>query len=221
MSFWDNLTGELESIGTTVGEWVPKIVGALIILLVGWFIAKWVRRIVRRLLDNERVSGFFDRIGIGEALRNAGYSASSLVASAVYGFLMLVVLLIAFEALELTEVTDLLRRLIAFLPQIFIALVIVMIAAGFGRFVADLTGPWAESRQMTWVPTAIRVGFLLFGVITALDLLDVGVVTNSVLAAVLGGLGIAFAIAFGIGGIDTAKQWWAKYAAPRSGSSTG
>jgi hypothetical protein len=219
MSFFDRLTEELKDLGTSIGEWVPRIIGALIILIVGWFIAKWVRRIVRRLLDNDRVRGFFDRIGIGEALRNAGYSAPKLVATAIYGFLMLVVLLITSEALELSELSDLLRRLVAFLPQIFIAVVIVMIAAAVGRFLADLARPWADSREMSWVPSAIQVGLLLFGIITALDLLNIGVVTNSVLTAVLGGAGIAFAIAFGVGGIDTAKQWWARYASPKTGSS--
>jgi len=218
MSFFDRLTEELEGLGTSIGEWVPRIIGALIILLVGWFIAKWVRRIVRRLLDNDRVRGFFDRIGIGEALTNAGYSAPKLVATVVYGFLMLVVLLVASEALQLLELSDLLRRLIGFLPQIFVAVVIVMIAAAVGRFLAELATPWANTRQMTWVPSAIQVGLLLFGVITALDLLNIGVVTNSVLTALLGGVGIAFAIAFGVGGIDAGKAWWAKYGTPKGGS---
>ncbi len=215
MSFWDRLTEELEGIGTAIGEWVPRIIGAVIILLVGWFIAKWVRRIVRRLLDNERVRGFFDRIGIGQALSNAGYSAASLVATVVYGFLMLVVFLIAAEALQLTELSDLLRRLIAFLPQLAIAVVIVMVAAAIGRFVADLVRPWSERQNMGWIPTAIQAGLVAFGVITALDLLGIGVVTNTVLTAVVGAAGLALAIAFGVGGIDAGKKWWAKYGSPK------
>lgn len=218
MSFFDRLTEELKDLGTSIGEWVPRVIGALIILLIGWFIAKWIARIVRRLLDNERVRGFFDSVGIGQALRNAGYSAASLVSSIIYGFLMLVVLLVAAEALQLTELSDLLRRLIAFLPQLFIAVVIVMVAAAIGRFVADLVRPWGERQRMTWVPTAIQVGLVVFGVVTALDLLGIGIVTNTVLTAVLSTGGLILAIAFGVGGIDTAKLWWAKYASPKQGS---
>jgi len=218
VSFFDRLTEELKDLGTSIGEWVPRVIGALIILLIGWFIAKWIARIVRRLLDNERVRGFFDSVGIGQALRNAGYSAASLVSSIIYGFLMLVVLLVAAEALQLTELSDLLRRLIAFLPQLFIAVVIVMVAAAIGRFVADLVRPWGERQRMTWVPTAIQVGLVVFGVVTALDLLGIGIVTNTVLTAVLSTGGLILAIAFGVGGIDTAKLWWAKYASPKQGS---
>lgn len=215
MSFFDRLTEELKDLGTTFGEWVPRVIGALVILLLGWFIAKWIARIVRRLLDNDSVRRFFDRVGIGQALSNAGYSAANLVGSIVYGFLMLVVFLIAAEALQLTELSDLLRRLIAFLPQLFIAVVIVMVAAAIGRFVADLVRPWGERQRMTWVPTAIQVGLIVFGVVTALDLLGIGIVTNTVLTAVLGTAGLVVAIAFGVGGIDTAKLWWAKYGAPK------
>jgi len=216
VSFYDRLSEELKDLGTTFGEWIPRVLGALVILLLGWFIAKWIARIVRRILDNDRVRGFFDRIGIGQALSNAGYSAASLVASLVYGFSMLVVFLITAEALELTELSDLLQRLIAFLPQLFIAVVIVMVAAAIGRFVADLVRPWSQRQRMTWAPTAIQAGLVVFGAITALDLLGIGIVTNTVLTALLATGGLVIAIAFGVGGIDTAKLWWAKYGTPRN-----
>lgn len=216
MGFFDRLTEELKDLGTSIGEWVPRIIGALIILLVGMFIARWIRRIVKRLLDNERVSGFFDRIGIGSALRNAGYSAANLIATIVYGFLMLVVLLVTAEALQLTELSDLLRRLVAFLPQLFVAVVIVMLAAAIGRFAGGVVRPWAERQNMNWIPSAIMVGLVVFGAITALDMLGIGIVTNTVLTAVLATVGLALAISFGVGGIDTAKLWWAKYASPKN-----
>jgi len=216
LGFFDRLTEELKDLGTSIGEWVPRIIGALIILLVGMFIARWIRRIVKRLLDNERVSGFFDRIGIGSALRNAGYSAANLIATIVYGFLMLVVLLVTAEALQLTELSDLLRRLVAFLPQLFVAVVIVMLAAAIGRFAGGVVRPWAERQNMNWIPSAIMVGLVVFGAITALDMLGIGIVTNTVLTAVLATVGLALAISFGVGGIDTAKLWWAKYASPKN-----
>lgn len=217
MNFFDRLTEELKDLGTTFGEWVPRVIGALVILLLGWFIAKWIARIVRRLLDNDKVRGVFDKIGIGQALSDAGYSAANLVATIVYGFLMLIVLLVTAEALQLAELSDLLRRLVAFLPQLFIAVVIVMIAALIGRFAADLVRPWGERQNLTWAATAIQVGLVLFGVITALDLLGIGIVTNTVLTAVLGTVGLALAIAFGVGGIDAAKLWWARYGSPKQG----
>ena len=62
---------------------------------------------------------------------------------------------------------------------------------------------------------AIRAGILIFGVLTALDYLGIGAITNTLFTVVSGAAGIVLAVAFGIGGIETAKQWWQKYAAPR------
>ena len=99
-SFWGRLTEGIRDIGGDIGNWIPKILGALIILVVGWIIARFVRRIVRRILDNDRVEGVIDKVGIGGALRNAGYTAADLVGTVVYFFLLLVVFLFASEALE-------------------------------------------------------------------------------------------------------------------------
>ncbi len=77
MSFWDTLTDRLEQIGADIGNWVPKILGAIIILLVGLFIARIVRRIVKKILENDAVEGVLDKAGIGPALRNSGYSAAN------------------------------------------------------------------------------------------------------------------------------------------------
>ena len=72
MSFWDQLVDSLEEFGASIGGWVPKIVGALLILLVGWFVARIVRRFVRRLLDRPPVTTVLDKAGLGPVLSNAG-----------------------------------------------------------------------------------------------------------------------------------------------------
>lgn len=215
MSFWDSLRERLDEIGADIGNWVPKIVGALLILLVGLLIARIIRNIVRRLLDNDAVKGVLDRAGIGPALQRSGYSVANLGATVVYGFLVLVVLLLAATALEVQDIIDLLERLIAFLPVVFIAVVLVVIAAAIANFVADLIRPWAESRDMSWVVTATRLAIIIFAVLTALDLVGIGSVSEDVRRGVIAGVAVAFAVAFGVGGIDTAKKWWARYLSPK------
>jgi hypothetical protein len=218
MSFWDTLRERLEEIGADIGNWVPKIIGALLILLVGLFIARIVRRIVKRILENDAVEGVLDKAGIGPALRRSGYSASNLGATLVYGLLALVVLLLAATALEVQALVDLLERLIGFIPVVFVAVVLVVVAAAIGAFLADLVRPWAESHGYTWVPTAVRWGVIVFALLTAFDLVGIGQVSEDVRRAVLLAVGVAFAVSFGIGGIDTAKKWWAKYLSPRDTS---
>lgn len=218
MSFWDTLTNRLEQIGADIGNWVPKILGALIILLVGLFIARIVRRIVKKILENDAVEGVLDKAGIGPALRNSGYSAANLGATLIYGLLAVVVLLLAATALEVQSLVDLLERLIGFIPVVFVAILLVVIAAAIGSFLADLVRPWAETHNNTWVPRAVRWGVIVFALLTAFDLVGIGQVSEDVRRAVLLASGVAFAVAFGVGGIDTAKKWWAKYLSPRESS---
>jgi hypothetical protein len=218
MSFWDTLTNRLEEIGADIGNWVPKILGALIILLVGLFIARIVRRIVKKILENDAVEGVLDKAGIGPALRSSGYSAANLGATLVYGLMAVVVLLLAATALEVQSLVDLLERLIGFIPVVFVAILLVVIAAAIGSFLADLARPWAETHNNTWVPSAVRWGVIVFALLTAFDLVGIGQVSEDVRRAVLLAAGVAFAVAFGIGGVDTAKKWWAKYLSPRESS---
>ena len=218
MSFWDTLTDRLEQIGADIGNWVPKIIGALLILLVGLFIARIIRRIVKRILENDTVESVLDKAGIGPALRNSGYSAANLGATLVYGLLAIIVLLLAATALEVQSLVDLLERLIGFIPVVFVAILLVVIAAAIGSFLADLVRPWAETHNNTWVPTAVRWGVIVFALLTAFDLVGIGQVSEDVRRAVLLAVGVAFAVAFGVGGIDTAKKWWAKYLSPRDSS---
>jgi hypothetical protein len=218
MSFWDSLRERLEEIGADIGNWVPKILGALVILLVGLFIARIFRNIVKRILSNDAVNGVLDRAGIGPALRNSGYSAANLGATVVYGFLVLVVLLLAATALEVQALIDLLEDLIAFLPVVAVAVLLVVIAAAIANFVADLVQPWAERNNFGWVPTALKWGIIVFAFLTALDLVGIGQVSEDVRRAVLIAVGVAFAVSFGVGGIDTAKKWWEKYLSPKGSS---
>jgi hypothetical protein len=215
MSFWDRLTESLKDVGTAIGDYAPKILGALVILIVGWFIARILKGLTRRLLASRPVGAVLEKAGISGPLERSGYNAPSLGASIVYLFLWLFVLLLAFEALEADTIVDLLERVIAWLPLVFLAFVIVVLITAVGNLVAGMLTPWSESQGVTWLPMLTRAGFILFGLVTALDLLDIGVFVNIVTTAILGGLGVAFAIAFGIGGIDTARRWWAKYLSPR------
>ena len=214
MSFWDRLVESLRDIGTAIGDWTPKILGALIILIVGWFIARILRNLIRRVMEWGPVQSVLDAAGINSALEGSGYNAANLVASTVYFFLWLTILLAAFQALEFDAIVVLLQRFLAVLPLIFIAFIVVVLSAAVGKFVADLVAPWANSNGVTWLPWLTRVGFILFGLVTAMEILEIGFFVQALTTALFGGLGIAFAIAFGVGGIDTAKKWWAKYLSP-------
>ena len=82
----------------------------------------------------------------------------------------------------------------------------------------DIVRPWADTHNYSWLPTVIHWGLFLFGLFTAFDLVGIGQVSEDVRRAVLLAAGVAFAIAFGVGGIDAGKKWWAKYLTPKDSS---
>jgi hypothetical protein len=217
---WDNMVEGFKEafgeIGTTLGDWIPRILVAVLAYLVGRWILRLIRTWTQKLLEMGPVRSVFDGAGITNALAPSGRSAPALVASVIYAFLMLVLWLIVFRVLQIEPIEDLLERLIAVVPLILVAVALVIIAAAVAAFVADLVAPYAERRGVSWLPLAVRVLIIVGGALTALDLLEISF-AEDIVKIVTAAAGVALAIAFGIGGIDTAKRWWAKYAAPREG----
>lgn len=211
----DGLREAWASVGSALGEWVPKILLALLILIVGRWLLRIIRTGIERLLKTKGAQAVFDRAGVTQALEPSDTNAASLVASIVYAFLLLFLFLIVFQVLEIDAIVDLLERLIAVLPLIFVAVAIVLIAAAIANFVADLVRPYADERQVGWLPTAVRVVIIVGGVLAALDLLSIQF-AEDIVKIIVAAIGVALAVAFGVGGIDTAKEWWQKYGKPRA-----
>lgn len=212
--FINGIRDAFESVGSGLGEWLPKIVVAIVVLIVGRWIVRTLRNWITKLLESQAVDTLFDKAGLTAALEPSGTKPVALVATVAYAFLMLLLWLIIFRILEIGQIVDLLQRLIAVLPLIFVATALVLVAAAVGTFVADLVRPYAEQRQVAWLPVMVKVVVLLVGVLAALDLLEI-TFAEDIVKIVTAAVGVAIAIAFGVGGIDTAKQWWARYLAPR------
>jgi hypothetical protein len=197
MSFWDQLVAEFESLGQVIAEWLPRILVALLILM-NWSF----------------VQGMFDRAGITGALATSDQTAAGITATIAYAYLVVVLWLIVFRVLQVQTLEDLLERFLAWIPTVLLAVLIVVIAAALATWVAGLVKPFADSKGVGWLTVLVHVGVILFGVLFALDLLEV-TFAEDITKILIGSGAIAFAIAFGVGGIDTAKKWWAKYLSPQ------
>ena len=213
MSFWDQLWEELRSLGELIAEWVVLIAIALLVLVVGRWLMRWVRKIVVRVLGADWLKGVWDRSGVTKALESSDQTAASITGTLVYAYLMIGVWLVAARILRLVSIEDLLERLLAWLPLLLAAAVIVIIAAAVANWTADLVRPFAVDKGVPWLTWLIQVSVIVFGLLFALDLLEVNF-AEDVVKIVIASSTIALAIAFGVGGIDAAKQWWAKYGTP-------
>lgn len=220
-SFVDQLVDSFSELGRNIGEFVPRLVVALLIVLVGHWIAKLIRNLLTKLLDKVGAGRLTQAAGLEPMLQQAGTSGVRIIGQVAYFLIFLVFLQIAAEVLGIEQLTELLSDLIAYLPLVIVALLVLFVAAAIANWAAGVVRPFAESRNMGWVATAVRIGILVVGTLAALDTLRFAPsvtdkIENTLLQYLPLAVLVAGVIAFGIGGIDTAKKWWTKLA-PRPG----
>src|SRR5919109_414178 len=108
---------------------IPKILGFVIILVVGWFIAGLIARLAARLLRVVRFNELAERSGFGGFVRNIGVQTdcAGFLATVAKWFMRLIVLVVAFDALGLPAVSDVLRQLLLWLPNLAVGIVVLVI----------------------------------------------------------------------------------------------
>lgn len=219
MTFWDNLVDRLRTLGENFVEWAILILVALVVLIIGRWIIGWIRTWIEKLLAARALEPVWKRSGIAKALEGGEQTPASLVATIVYAYLMVVLFLVVARILQLTAIETLLTRLLAWLPLLLVAAVIVIIAAAAGTWAANLVRPVAERQNVGWLPPAVHIAVIVFGVLFALDVLDI-TFAEDIVKIVVAAAAIAGAIAFGVGGIDAGRRWWSRYGTPKGGPPT-
>ena len=191
---------------------IPKIIGFLVILIVGWIIASAVTKAVQVLLHAVKFNDVANRAGITTFVRDMGLTtdASGVIATIAKWFIRLIVLVAAFDALGLPTVGAVLNKLLFWLPNLVVALVVLviagLIATALSRIVrgatteAGLGNPNLLAMLASWAVWA-------FGFMVALDQIGIAsTLVNTLFMGFVGALALAFGLAFGLGGRDTASQ---------------
>jgi len=194
----------------TVVQFLPKLVGFLLILVIGYVIAKALQKIVNKVLEKVGFDHAVERGGIKKALARSQYDASDILARIVFYAVMLFVLSTAFGVFGQNPISDYLSAIIGYLPKVFVAILILVIAsavaAGVKLLVQNTLGGLSYGRVLANVASTV---ILALGVIAALDQLQIAQnVVNAVLYATLAAVvGIAV-VAIGGGGIAPMRQRW-------------
>lgn len=197
---------------STVGNFLPKLVSAIIILIIGYIIAKIVSGILVRVLRAIKFNSVADKVGINSTLAKSGLKsdASGLLGKMGFWMVMFTTLILFFNNLGLTAVSDLLQQAVAFIPKLLVGcilLIIGMYAANFLKdlVIATLKGGGFQSPNLVGNITYGAVMFLVVSMV--LNQIGIGGdIVNTLVTSVLGGLSIATAIAFGLGGKDWAAS---------------
>lgn len=214
-----DLQGGLSDARSNVATFVPKLVAALFILLAGYLVARAVAGILNRVLERVGFDRVVERGGVPQVLARSKHDASDILAKLVFWTIMLLALQMAFGVFGSNPVSDLLRGLIAYLPNLFVAILIIVIAAAVARAVTDLlSNLLAADQDGQLIARGAGGAVLVLAVFAALDQLKVAprIVAGlwyALLAAVVG----STIVAVGGGGIRTMQRYWER-AADRTGS---
>jgi hypothetical protein len=207
-----------------LGDLLPRLVLALVVLIAGWLIAKAVRYAAVRGLRAVNFHVVTERSGLDGFLRDGGVRADTteLLATLLYWLVILAALVMGFNMLGLTYITDLLGRVVLFVPRVMVALLILVFGAYFGRFVGGAIAAYCRHvhiQDADLLGRLAQYAIVTFVVLIALDQLNIGgdIVRQSFLI-ILAGLVFALALAFGLGGkewaADMLERWWPKRKRP-------
>jgi hypothetical protein len=199
----------LERAWSKVGSFVPKLAAALVILVAGLIVARILARVVNRVLERVGFDRAVERGGLRQALARSKYDPSDILAKIVYWSVILFTLQLAFGVFGANPISDLLRGIIAYLPNVFVAILILVIAGALAKGARDLLASLLSGVSFGQaLAAAAGVAILILGVFAALDQLEIApqIVTGlfyAVLAIVVG----SAVVAFGGGGIPVARRW--------------
>jgi hypothetical protein len=206
---------------------IPKIIGFLLILLIGWLIASALATAVAALLRAVKFNDLARRAGLSGFVHNIGVQtdAAGFLANVAKWFVRLIVLVTAFDALGLPAVSQVLQQLLLWLPNLVVALVVLVIGGLAANALASLVrGATAESGlgNPGLLATIARIAVWAFAIVVAVN--QIGIATalvNTLFMATVGAIALALGLAFGLGGRETAAQivhgWYARgqQAAPK------
>ena len=199
---------------------IPKIFGFLIILIVGWLVASLVEKAVAGLLRSIKFNDLAKRSGLADFVNKmgAGTDSAGVLGAVVKWFIRLIALVVAFDALGLPAVSDVLRQLLLWLPNLIVAMVVLvaggLLASALGNVVrgAAAKGGLGNPELLAKVASGL---VWAFAIVVAVN--QIGIATalvNTLFMAVVGAVALALGLAFGLGGRETAaeivRNWYAK-----------
>ena len=209
---FDLFLSSLQAFWSEIAIFVPKLLAALVLLLAGWLLARLLRGGIERLLKATGFDALADKSGL-EALASAGgvkLSLAGIVGGLVYWLVLLIVAVSVTNSLGLQTVAELLNRVVLYLPNILVAVLVLMFGTLLARFINRVVFAWLHGIQAPnalFISTAAEYMVQVFAFFLALEQLEIGTqLVTAAFSIAFGGLVLALALAFGLGGRDWASE---------------
>jgi hypothetical protein len=195
-----------------VGEFLPHALLAIAILGVGWLFAKAARFAIVKMLRAVNFHIVTEKAGIDHFLKQGGGEADTVhfLGLLVYWLALLAALMIAFNSLGLAYVTDLIGHVVLFVPKVMVAVLILVFGAYFARFVSAGVTAYCKNAGISDAELLGRLALyaiMTFVILIALDQLGLGDIIRQTFLILVAAIGLAMALAFGIGGAKRAGEF--------------
>ena len=198
---------------TRMVGYLPTLLGALIILIVGWIIAKTIRAIVNRVLKIIRFEKLADKAGISEILRKGDLKATTceVLSGLVYWLVIIMVLVMVVNALGMPQASSILESLFTYIPNVIAAIFVLVIGMFLASFVSGIVRTAASNANLP-KPDILagisRWAIIIFAATISLKELGIApLLVTTTFNIIFGGVCLAVALAFGLGGKDAVAKY--------------
>jgi hypothetical protein len=198
---------------------IPKIIGFLVVVIIGWIVASLIASAIAAVLRRVRFNDLAVQSGFSGFIQNTGMQtdAAGAIALTAKWFVRLIALVVAFDALGLPAVSEVLRQLLLWIPNLVVGIVVLVIGGLAANALANLIrGATAQGGlgNPDVLATIAKVAVWAFAIVVAVNQIGIAqTLVNSLFVAVVGAAAIALGLAFGLGGRDTAakivQDWYA------------
>lgn len=206
------LLDTLSAVLTRVGNFLPTLVGALIVLIVGWFIAKLLQKVVTQVLKIARLDVLSEKAGIASILAKGEikYTLAELIGVIIYWLLILVVVIATLDALNLKVAAELLDRVVLYVPNVIAAIFILVLGMFFAALLGAVVRTTASNAGISYAKNLgqiTQVSIVVFAVLITLGQLGVRtLILDQAILVLLASLGLGLALAFGLGSKEIAGR---------------
>lgn len=206
------IVNSLQSLWITIVDFLPNVLGAIIIFVIGLLIAAGLGKLVERIFELLKLDHFLTKIGLAPYVERAGLKlrAAYFLGKLVYWFLVIAFLLAAVNALNLTVFADFLREVLSYMGNVVAAVLIMFAAIVIGNFARNVVSAAVMSSKLAgaaFLGALTWWAIVIFGFLAALLQLHIAEsIINAVVTGVIAMLALAGGLAFGLGGRDYAAE---------------
>ena len=206
------ITASLQTLWSGFIGFLPNILGAIIVFLLGWLIASLLGKLAAQIIRALRVDQILEKMRFKKSLEKANLRLDSgrFIGELVKWFFIIVFLMAATDILKLPQVTEFLKQILFYIPHLIVAVIILLVAVLVANFLQKLVKASVETaglKSASFLGAVTKWAILVFAILAAL--LQLGIVPaliQTIFIGLVAALAISTGLAFGLGGRDLAAQ---------------